>query len=60
MTTLTREFKKENDTTWGDVAELWGRLPEDRPRPVTPETIRAMTDLLATVYGDALKTLEKN
>lgn len=38
----------------------WASLPKGQPLPDTPEIRSAILDLYTTMYGDALKELEKN
>ena len=38
----------------------WARLPKGQPLPYTPEIRSAILDLYTTMYGDALRELEKN
>ena len=60
MTTITREFKNNQEVTLRDLAEVYAQLPTDGPLPVTPETTRALAKLISELYGDALRELEKH
>ena len=60
MTTLAQESKDQNNVTCQDVVAILAKFPTDRPLPDTPETRRAVVELIAELYGDALKELEKH
>ena len=60
MTTLTREFKSNEEVTLHDLAKVYAQLPSEGHLPVTPETTRALAKLMSELYGDALKELEKH
>lgn len=59
MATPTREIEQEQDALLSQLAEACSKLP-DGPLPITPTTTRALAQLIAAVYGDALRELEKH
>ena len=59
MTTLTQELDHERDALLRELADVCSDLP-DGPLPITPETTQALAELIAAVYGDALRELEKH
>lgn len=44
---------------WLEIAEAFKNRPTDATPPETPEAIEAMVELIATVYGDALRELSE-
>ena len=59
MTTLTQELNLEREELLDEFVTAYTRLPEG-PLPMTPETIQALAELIAALYGDALLELEKH
>lgn len=57
MTTQATEVDPIIVADWLEIAEAFKRRPKDATPPETPEAIEAMVELVATVYGDALREL---
>ncbi len=57
MTTHATKVDSAIVADWVQIAEAYKRRPQDVAPPETPEAIHAMVELIATVYGDALKEL---
>ena len=66
MVETTDKTQAAIEMTNGNVPSLpkpgagWARLPKGQPLPDTPEIRSAILDLYTTMYGDALRELEKN
>ena len=56
----TIEMTNGNTSSSPKLGAGWASLPKGQPLPDTPEIRSAILDLYTTMYGDALKELEKN
>ena len=59
-TQTTIEMTNGNTPSLPKQGKGWASLPKGQPLPDTLEIRSAILDLYTTMYGDALKELEKN
>lgn len=60
MTMLTQEYEREVDVKLREFADLYERLPQEGPLPLTRASKKALARLIAETYGDALRELENH